>query len=158
MRGSVPLLRVEEGKAYSLKPMRPEWIEMCLEVYRSAYGLTPETFRPLEVAIRQSIHLEDRLKCWVVAFEGDALVASCFASHHRERFFIEEFAVAESHRGRGLGQRLITQTVSLLAEQFPKVDSILLDVDRLNLPAISLYAKLGFAPVEHYTISRRTSS
>lgn len=46
------------------------------------------------------------------------------------------------HRGRGLATRCIGR---LLDELFTKVDSVALNVERSNTPAISCYARFGFA-------------
>ncbi|MBJ3784913.1 GNAT family N-acetyltransferase [Devosia sediminis] len=46
-----------------------------------------------------------------------------------------------SHRGRGIGHQLITETLVAAASGFERVE---LDVYSSNLPAIRLYEKVGF--------------
>lgn len=46
-----------------------------------------------------------------------------------------------SHRGRGIGHQLLTQTLAAASPVFERVE---LDVYSNNLPAIALYEKVGF--------------
>lgn len=59
---------------------------------------------------------------------------------------IEFFAVRESERGKGIGEKLLTVALKWLFT-FEKINSITLCVNSSNDKAISLYKKIGFKHV-----------
>lgn len=56
--------------------------------------------------------------------------------------YINNIAVANSHRGKGIGSMLLDRAVTFSREQ--KLDFLSLEVRDSNKPAISLYEKAGF--------------
>lgn len=93
---------------------------------------------------------------WVEAYEhaADAWVISCKGIEEDElivgyaifRAVCEQaellnFGIRRGYQGRGLGQDFLASTLSLLPKD---VEEVLLEVRRSNLPATSLYIKLGF--------------
>lgn len=72
-------------------------------------------------------------------------------------------AVARSQRRRGLGRDLMEAVLRALHAE--RADALFLEVDETNLPAITLYRRLGFREVarrpgyyEHATGKRRTDA
>ena len=54
--------------------------------------------------------------------------------------------VTATHRGQGVGRRLL-QTILAALEDDPALIRAILHVSRVQLPAQRLYASLGFVPV-----------
>lgn len=90
----------------------------------------------------------------VYRFCQNHVVCSVFGSHYRDRLFIEELAVDEAHRNRGLGRQLALSAAASLTESYPEATEVVLDVDRNNIPAVALYSSLGFSPQDFYTVAR----
>jgi len=63
----------------------------------------------------------------------------------RRYAYIVEVAVAERHRGQGIGQSLMKEAQSWAVEQ--GVTDIELNVWELNQPAIAFYEKLGYTTI-----------
>lgn len=75
--------------------------------------------------------------CEIVGFAGVKIVA--------DQADIMNIVVKKSFRKKGIGYLLLNNLISICIEL--KVNSIFLEVDENNLPAISLYEKLGFERV-----------
>ena len=56
---------------------------------------------------------------------------------------LENIVVADTHRRHGLAARLLKQLITAARER--DAEQILLEVRESNLPALSLYRKLGFS-------------
>ncbi|MGL4971290.1 MAG: GNAT family N-acetyltransferase, partial [Cetobacterium sp.] len=56
--------------------------------------------------------------------------------------FLYGFSTPESERGKGYGKKLLESTHNLLKEK--GIEKIYLTVDPKNLPAISMYEKVGY--------------
>lgn len=68
--------------------------------------------------------------------------------------FIDEFYIRENVRGRGMGGEVLRSLMPALADS--GVRALHLEVDRENLDAKRLYARLGFEPREkHHLMTRR---
>lgn len=81
----------------------------------------------------------------LVALDGDKVVGwcdicRCDESGSEHCGFLGMGLIA-SHRGRGIGRQLITETLAAAAPDFERVE---LDVYSGNLAAIALYEKVGF--------------
>lgn len=132
---------------YSLAAMRPEWIDACVAIHDSALPGSGEN-------VRESLEAKDRRESWFVALYEDRPVGSGFGSHYRGRLFIEELAIDESHRNRGLGKQLVLSVIAALSGTFPEAEKVILDVDRQNAPAVGLYRSLRFSRQDFYTVAR----
>lgn len=60
------------------------------------------------------------------------------------RLYLGHIAVSEKHRGKGIGKELIR----FMAQKFPELKILSLDVSQKNEAAISLYKGLGFQTIE----------
>ncbi len=80
------------------------------------------------------------------AFDGDRLVGYIGATVVFEEMEIFNVAVAESHRRKGIGQKLVCALLDT-AKEMEGVERITLEVRAGNAPAIALYEKLGFTAV-----------
>lgn len=67
--------------------------------------------------------------------------------------FIDEFYIRENVRGRGMGGEVLRSLMPALADS--GVRALHLEVDRENLDAKRLYARLGFEPREKYHLMTR---
>jgi ribosomal protein S18 acetylase RimI-like enzyme len=78
------------------------------------------------------------------AFEGGLLVGLILAEpHHWNRsIWVWEFHVAEAHRRRGLGKRLMECVVEKAKGAGLRI--IVCETQNTNVPAIQVYRKLGF--------------
>ena len=83
------------------------------------------------------------LECSVVASDGHRLIGLANLGRRRERAWIGGLGVIPAHRGAGLGE-LLTRSV-LDSARRAGAREIALEVIVENMPAISLYEKLGFA-------------
>jgi ribosomal-protein-alanine N-acetyltransferase len=70
------------------------------------------------------------------------VVADTVPNHDRMLGHVKDIAVAEPHRGEGIGRTLIQRALTVLAEQ--GAESVKLEVREDNDRAISLYRSFGF--------------
>jgi len=63
--------------------------------------------------------------------------------------FVAEMAVDKAHQGKGMGRALLARALTVAYGE--GVQTVKLGVTEENLPAVSLYRKLGFTPVERIT-------
>ena len=89
--------------------------------------------------------LENKLSYWLVAVEDDRVAGYVGSQSVQGEADMMNVAVRPDYRRRGIAQGLVTHLVAQLAEK--KVHSLALEVRASNVPAISLYEKLGFAQV-----------
>ncbi|MGY3717355.1 GNAT family N-acetyltransferase [Sutcliffiella cohnii] len=91
--------------------------------------------------------LNDNRKVFVIENDGQL---SCYIYVEAELAYgeasIEFFAVNESERGKGIGQKLLTVALKWLFT-FESIESINLCVNSSNQTAINLYKKVGFQQI-----------
>lgn len=93
-----------------------------------------------EIAIPQKLAYQREL--FLVACDGDAVVGSVMAGYDGHRGWISRVAVRRSHRGHGVGRRLIEEVEQRLkALGCPKVN---LQVVTSNAAVVPFYERLGF--------------
>jgi ribosomal protein S18 acetylase RimI-like enzyme len=98
--------------------------------------LDAETFQRYADFLQQNFSLG--------AYEGDQLVGVGIAEAQawNNSMWVWEFHVAETHRGKGIGQQLMA---GLIAKgQAAKVRAIFCETQTTNVPAIHFYRKMGF--------------
>lgn len=82
------------------------------------------------------------------AFSNDKLVGliACYLNDYKNQIgFITNVSVMESFNGRGIAKQLLAMLMKYAAEY--NFNTISLKVNKLNLPALSLYKKTGFVLV-----------
>ena len=78
------------------------------------------------------------------AYDGDLLVGLAIAEGHRwnRSLSVHEFHVAETHRDRGIGRRLIERVAEEASRAGFRI--IICETQNTNPTAINVYRKLGF--------------
>ena len=76
----------------------------------------------------------------LVAKEDNKVVGYCLSKRGEKENYIEALYVSSTEQGRGIGQKLMTETLSWLGDVKP----IGLGVAAYNTKAIGFYKKLGF--------------
>ena len=101
--------------------------------------------------IRRKLTVQPEL--FLVAVDGDRVVGSVMAGYDGHRGWLYYLATAASHRGRGIGRRLVAEAERLLeAMGCPKVQ---LMVRPDNTGARGFYDELGYEPFDAWTTGRR---
>ncbi len=92
-----------------------------------------------------STELDNPLSSWIVAIDDGNVVGYIGAQSVLDGADIMNVAVSPGYRNRGVATELIEKMIAILAQK--GVISLCLEVRISNLPAISLYEKLGFSIV-----------
>ena len=118
--------------------------KMCMEDVPAVAAIEKECFSVpwSERSFEDSIHREDTVFL-VCVDEGVVGYIGMYLSF--EEGEITNVAVAPSYRQRGCGQQLISAIKQHATEQ--NAQSILLEVRKSNIPALSLYKKNGFEEI-----------
>ena len=82
---------------------------------------------------------------WLVAVENGQVLGYVGSQYGYGEADMMNLAVVPDFRNRGIGQQLVTELISHLADL--DVKSLTLEVRQSNAPAISLYEKMGFQQV-----------
>ena len=89
--------------------------------------------------------LTNPLSLWVVALDEEQVAGYVGSQSVEGEADMMNVAVHPNYRRRGIARELVTHLIAQLAEN--NVHSLALEVRASNLPAISLYEKLGFTQV-----------
>jgi len=89
--------------------------------------------------------LSNPLSLWLVAQEGELVVGYIGSQSVLGEADILNVAVAPDHRRCGIAEQLLLQLEKTLKQQ--EVRSLTLEVRPSNLPAVTLYEKLGYKQV-----------
>ena len=92
-----------------------------------------------------SYELNNPLSLWLVAAEGDTVAGYVGSQTVMGESDMMNVAVAPEYRRQGIAEQLIIDLIRQLNDRNSK--SLALEVRQSNLPAISLYEKLGFVQV-----------
>lgn len=92
-----------------------------------------------------SSELVNELSLWIVAMDGQELAGYVGSQTVLGWADMMNLAVAPEYRRRGIGEELVQQLIRRLKAN--QVTCLTLEVRVSNLPAASLYEKLGFAEV-----------
>jgi ribosomal protein S18 acetylase RimI-like enzyme len=92
---------------------------------------------------------------WLIRAQGRLLgyIAICFGFSIElggREAFIDEFYIAESNRGKGIGRAAVQKVIAALGAH--GIVALHLEVDTDNKPAQQLYAQLGFKPRGKYHV------
>lgn len=89
--------------------------------------------------------LDNRLSYWLVAEDSGKIAGYVGSQSVLDAADMMNLAVSPDYRQQGVGQALVEELVRHLQEN--NVIALLLEVRVSNMPAISLYEKLGFVQV-----------
>jgi len=89
-----------------------------------------------------TIGIDDHWKTFIVARDGDAMVGCGGAEAYKFAALIRSVAVADSHRGRGIGRRIVRQLLDRLASRGIR------EFYLLTTTAQPYFAKRGFKPID----------
>ena len=89
--------------------------------------------------------LNNPLSLWLVALDGERVVGYVGSQTVLDGADMMNLAVLPQYRKQGVGQALVNELVDRLKQK--GVICLALEVRQSNLPAISLYEKLGFVQV-----------
>ena len=89
--------------------------------------------------------LENKWALWLVALEDDTVVGYIGSQSTVDETDVMNMAVHPDHRRRGIAEALIERLVLELKARGSH--ALMLEVRASNMPAISLYEKLGFLQV-----------
>ena len=92
-----------------------------------------------------SYELNNPLSLWLVAVEGNTVAGYVGSQTVMGESDMMNVAVAPEYRRQGIAEQLIIDLIRQLNDRNSK--SLALEVRQSNLPAISLYEKLGFVQV-----------
>jgi amino-acid N-acetyltransferase len=86
--------------------------------------------------------LDDHWKTFIVARDGDDIVGCSGSEAHSFAALIRSVAVAETHRGQGIGRRMVRQLLDRLASRGIR------EFYLLTTTAQPYFAKRGFKPID----------
>jgi amino-acid N-acetyltransferase len=86
--------------------------------------------------------VDDYWKTFIVARDGNDIVACGGAEAHKMAALIRSVAVTDSYRGRGLGRRIVRQLLDRLASRGIREFYV------LTTTAQAYFAKRGFKPID----------
>jgi amino-acid N-acetyltransferase len=86
--------------------------------------------------------VDEHWKTFIVARDGDDIVGCGGAEAHPVAALIRSIAVADSHRGRGIGRRIVRQLLDRLASRGIR------EFYLLTTTAPDYFAKRGFKPID----------
>lgn len=89
--------------------------------------------------------LNNPLSCWLVAVCGEQVVGYVGSQTVLDGSDMMNIAVSPDFRRMGVAENLIERLISMLYER--KSRCLILEVRASNLPAITLYEKLGFLEI-----------
>jgi GNAT superfamily N-acetyltransferase len=135
-------------------------IETLLEFMREYYEFDHLPFDEsiARTALARFVGEESLGRVWLISYEGEAigylvLTLGYSLEYGGRDAFIDEVYIRESHRRRGIGQRVLT-----FAEEVCRslgVRALHLEVERANTNAHGLYRKVGFVDHDRYLMTKR---
>ncbi len=123
----------------SYNELRDLWIETSIE--------TPGRGDTLEV-IQQTLAHDGKL-ILMRKSDDNLLLGSSWITNDGRRLYIHHFAIAKKFQGRGLGKKLLQETLRFVKGKNMQVK---LEVSQHNTAAIKLYTQYGFKPLGEYDV------
>lgn len=116
-------------------PVEKKHIPEILQIERASFSMpwSYDSFRH---------ELEDLDSHFTAAICDGQVVGFCVLRRFDIEGEIFNIAVSDAYRGKGIGEQLLSEALSFA--DVLNVKHIFLEVRRSNIPAISLYKKLGF--------------
>jgi diamine N-acetyltransferase len=142
-----------------LRRALPADAETVFALLRQFYAFSGYALdEPAGRAALQRLLADDSLgRVWLVEDEGQVVgyVVLCFGysiEFHGRDAFVDEVFLLDTHRGRGLGGRVIEAVVGECRDL--GIEALHLEAEHDNAPAIALYRKLGFRDHARYLMTR----
>lgn len=122
-----------------VRPMEARDVERVVSIERASFtsAWQPETFHGL--LNRPGAEL------WVLDHPEDGVVGYAVLWCILDQGELANIAVAEAHRGRGLGRRLLEAVLDVGRQR--GLDAVYLEVRASNADALALYERFGFRQV-----------
>ena len=119
----------------------PDDYDDVMDLWRGCGGIV---LRPVDERAPLLSYLARNPGLSFVARENDSIVGAVLAGTDGRRGYLQHLGVAESHRRRGIGQRLASMVTSALAEQ--GITKCHLFVVRGNDSAARFWQSVGWGP------------
>lgn len=134
-----------------LRPMSIEDLDRVLKIERRSFQ-----FPWTRQMWKDEILINDKVKCYVVELDGEAV--ACYSSWHIAReSFLNNIAVDPDYRNRGLGSKMLEHFFKEARDH--NSDYCYLEVAEGNFDAIDLYKKMGFKHIstrkDYYTMEHK---
>ncbi|MFW6064056.1 MAG: GNAT family N-acetyltransferase [Candidatus Natronoplasma sp.] len=136
-----------------LKTPSIEDYERILQLWKEA-GLP---YKPEGRDTRENIgrELEEQPEYWIGAYEEEKLVGIVFGTDDRRKGWINRLAVAEEHRGQGIGRTLVEELERVFEQKGFKIWAALIEPD--NPEAMDFFEHLDFEDKNIKYYSKRES-
>jgi len=115
----------------------PEHLGQILEIERASFSKPWSEFH-------FNSDLKNKISINWIYFQNNEVVGYLFGWHLMDEFHLNNIAVLEKYRGKGIALKLLKNMESHLREI--KVMSVFLEVSSSNLSARKLYEKVSFVP------------
>ena len=129
---------------------RPEFFAGIDELWTEAFPDDPPWNRAI-LAVPAKMAVQPEL--FLVAIIGDRVVGSVMGGYDGHRGWLYTAAVLKSHRGVGIGAKLVREAERQL--QHMGCTKINLQVRSTNTPVIGFYERLGYSVEERVSMGRR---
>lgn len=134
--------KVPGGYATTIDPVAlPE----VLRIYHDFCDVASDGFFDRYSRIFRQVFYVAKFNAEIVGYSTYYVKPSLTLCGLRKRAVLYSMAVDAEHRRQGIGKHLLT--VSILEMQINGIDEIVLYVSKKNIPALSLYTKLGFVAI-----------
>jgi GNAT superfamily N-acetyltransferase len=146
----------------AIRPARPADADTLFRFIRelAEYEREPDAVQTSPVALAAQLAEEPPPFECLIAERDDAPVGFALFFHNystwrgRRGLYLEDLYVSPSHRGRGVGKRLLVELARVATERgCARLEWSVLD---WNQPAIEFYRALGATPMDEWTVFRLT--
>lgn len=129
--------RQDPGGEPEIRPMRPEDLPQVAEIERAAFSV------PWRETTFRRLLSHERTRAWSAVDRDGAVAGYAIMWFTENGAQLGNLAVAEAHRRRGLGRRLVRTALESVRDA-DAADYLILEVRESNEAAIALYRGLGF--------------
>ena len=147
-----------------IRPAKELDVDVVVEFSRQLYeddpasiDLPPFEAQIVRTALTHLIHNSRLGRVWLID-DGDepigyvVLTLGFSLEYHGQDAFIDELFIKASHRGKGVGTKVM-EFVEAASRELG-INALHLEVERANLPARDLYQKFGFEDHARYLMTK----
>ncbi|MCD5400107.1 MAG: GNAT family N-acetyltransferase [Dehalococcoidia bacterium] len=149
--GTLPAISLPNGyglRTFELDQDEAELTSIQNAAFGEHWGFNPNTVEEIAARVRMNSTDPDGI---IFISNGGSLAGFNWTLRNENGNgsvgFVAMTGIHPNYRGKGLGTAVVVTGMEYLRKQ--GVDSIELEVDSTNTPAVELYRKLGFKPVHH---------